>query len=123
MISFKQLRNFMVALSLLSFLLVMNAGCSASKEAVASPMKVTPVPAASQAPAVDTQKIDSAIKRAESAASLAEAAAKKTELSAQKSEIAVGKAEKAAEQAEKAAIKAESAANKAESIFMKKMKK
>jgi hypothetical protein len=121
--SFTQLRKFLVALSLLSFLLALSVGCSTSKEAVASPMKVTPVPAASPAPAVDMQKIDSAIKRAESAASLAEAAAKKAELSAQKSEIAGGKAEKAAERAEKAAMKAESAANKAESIFMKKMKK
>ncbi|MBI5604389.1 MAG: hypothetical protein HY879_13665 [Deltaproteobacteria bacterium] len=115
--------KFMVALSVLSFLFAFSAGCSASKEAVASPMKVTPVPPAAPAPTVDVKRIESLTKRVETAASLAEAAAKKADLAAQKSEIAGGKAEKAADWAEEAAEKAENAANKAESIFMKKMKK
>ena len=115
--------KFLSVLSVLSFLFAFSSGCSTSKEAVAAPMKASPVPVASPAPTVDMKKIESATKRVESAASLAEAAAKKTELSAQKAEIASGKAEKAADRAEKAALKAESAANKAESIFMKKMKK
>jgi len=116
MISIKQLMKFMVALSALSFLCAFNSGCSTTQAAVASPAKVTPVPAAASAPAVDVKKCESAIKRVESAASLAEAAAKKAELASQKAEIAAGKAEKAAD-------KAVAAASKAESIFMKKMKK
>jgi hypothetical protein len=115
--------KFMMAIFLLSFLFALSTGCSASREAVASPVKVTPVPAAAPAQAVDGKRIESVMKRVETAAGLAEAAAKKTDLSAQKAEIAAGKAEKAADRAEKAAGKAEAMANKAESMFMKKMKK
>ncbi len=116
MISMKHVMKLMAVLSILSFLFVFGAGCSTSKEAVASPMKVTPVPAASPAPAVDYDRIDNAAKRAESAASLSEAAAKKAEMAAQTAEMAADKAEKAAD-------RAEAAANKVEAIFMKKMKK
>ncbi len=97
MISIKQLIKLMVALSVLSILCAFNSGCSTTKAAVAAPAKVTPVPAAAPAPAVNVKKCESLMKRIDSAASLAEAAAKKAELSAQKAEIAVGKAEKAAE--------------------------
>ncbi len=53
MLSMRDVMKWMTVLSLLSLLFAFSSGCSASKEAVAAPMKVTPVPAAAPAPAVD----------------------------------------------------------------------
>jgi hypothetical protein len=114
MISRKPLLKFIPLITALCLLMSFGYGCSTAKEAVATPPK--PAPVASPAPAVDTQKLNGLMKRAESAASLAEAAAKKADLAAQKAELSSVKAEKAAS-------RAEAAANKVEAIFKKKLKK
>ncbi len=50
MLSMRDVMKLMAVLSILSFLFVFGSGCSTSKEAVAAPMKVTPVPAACACP-------------------------------------------------------------------------
>jgi hypothetical protein len=56
MISFKCWMKLMVALFVLSFLFVFGPGCTTYKEAVAAPVKVSPVPTKTTPPVADIKK-------------------------------------------------------------------